>query len=143
MRARLGGSDVTRDGVPLETRLATDVGCAAVLIVEILGSLLIWAPIPFAWLWVGGRVYSATGSLATDLGVAFIGFVASIVVVAATLNRIDEAWVVMRRRAGRDQAEGILSRLMVVSGTVMIVLFLLWYYVLSDAVVLPFMGTQQ
>ena len=31
-----------------------------------LGTLLLWAPLPFAWIWVGGRVYAVTGSLLAD-----------------------------------------------------------------------------
>jgi hypothetical protein len=123
-------------------RLAASAACVAVLAVEVIGSLLMWAPIPLAWLWIGGRVYRATGSLAADGGIAFLGFVATAWLMMAALNRIDGVWVALRRRAGYDQAQGVLTRVVVVSATLGIALFLLWYYVIERAFVIPFMPSQ-
>ena len=63
-----------RDGG--STRLA--VAGAALIALEGFGTVLMWAPIPLAWLWIGGRVYTVTGSLGADLAVAFLGFVATV-----------------------------------------------------------------
>jgi hypothetical protein len=98
-----------------------------------------WIPIPLAWLWVGGRVYSLTGSLGADLGVAFLGFVVTVAGAGALLSRVDAAWIAMRRRAGHEQPEGALTQVAAISGTFGIALFLFWYYVISNAYVLPFM----
>src|SRR5439155_9134854 len=62
---------------PVSGRRAAKAASAGVLAVEAIGSLLMWAPIPLAWLWVGSRVYNATGSLAADGGVAILGFLAT------------------------------------------------------------------
>jgi hypothetical protein len=121
---------------------AADAASAAVLTVEAIGSLLMWAPIPLAWMWVGGRVYSATGSLAADGGVAFAGFLATTALVMAALGRLDRVWVTLRRRAGHDQRQGALSQVVVVSATLGLLTFLLWFYVFSHAFVLPFMPSQ-
>lgn len=112
------------------------------LVVEAIGSLSMWAAIPLAWLWIGGRVYDATASLGADLGVAFFGFAGSTVLALAALNRVDSVWVGLRRRAGHDQDEGALEQVLVVSTALGLVMFLIWYYLLTDAFVMPFMPTQ-
>jgi hypothetical protein len=120
------------------TRL-TAAACAAVLAIEALGTVLMWAPIPLAWLWIGGRVYSVTGSLAADLAVAFGGFIATTLLAVMVLHRIDGLWIALRRRAGHDQEGGALPQVAVVSGTFGMIAFLLWYYLLAKAFIMPFM----
>ena len=125
------------------SRVAADVACAVVLGIEVLGSVVMWAPVPLAWFWVGARVYVATESLAAGAGVAFAGFVATTILVMVTLARVDRAWVALRRRAGHDQAQGALTQVVVVSATFGLIGFVAWYYVLGDSpFVLPFMPTQ-
>jgi hypothetical protein len=119
-------------------RLA-NAASAAVLALEAVGAVLMWAPIPLAWLWIGGRVYSASGSLAADAFVAFFGFVATVVALLWTLRRIDLVWIALRRRAGHEQEEGALSEVVAISGALGIVCFFAWYYFFSHAYVLPFM----
>jgi hypothetical protein len=114
------------------------VACVAVLAVEAVGSLLMWAAVPLAWLWVGGRVYTATGSLAADLGTAFLGLLATAVVLMRALVRLDRGWVALRRAAGQDQVDGVLTRIVIVSAALAILAFLIWYYVLTTAFVMPF-----
>lgn len=127
---------------PAPARHAPNAASAAVLAVEAVGSLSMWAAIPIAWFWVGARVYDATGSLAAGGGVALLGLLATVILAMAALARLDTVWVALRRRAGHDQLEGALTRVVVVSFTLGILLFLVWYYVLSTAFVLPFMPTQ-
>jgi len=118
------------------------VTAAAVLVLEVVGSLLMWAPIPFAWLWVGGRVYAATGSLAADGGAVLLGFIATVTAAMVALNRVDAVWIRLRQRAGHDQREGALTQVVVVSATLGLVVFGVWYYILSDAFIIPFMPSQ-
>lgn len=101
-----------------------------------------WAPIPLAWIWIGGRVYDATGSLAADGGVALLGFLVTVSFVMAALARIDRVWIALRRRAGHDQAQGALTQVVVVSATLGILAFLLWFYVIGQAFILPFMPSR-
>jgi hypothetical protein len=120
-------------------RGSTRAASAAVLAVETIGTLLMWAPIPFAWLWIGGRVYAVTGSLAADGFVGFLGFVGTVVLLVAGLRRIDAVWIGLRRQAGHEQKEGALQEIAAVTGAFGIVAFMLWYYLFSHAYVLPFM----
>jgi predicted anti-sigma-YlaC factor YlaD len=123
----------------ISTNRLASAGAAALLAVEALGAMLMWAPIPLGWLWIGGRVYAVTGSLMADGFVAFFGFVACVLIVVAILRRIDVVWIALRRSAGHDQKEGALSEVAAISGAFGIVGFLLWYYLLSHAYVIPFM----
>jgi hypothetical protein len=118
---------------------AARAASVAVVAVEAVGAVLLWGPIPLAWLWIGGRIYAVTGSLAADGFIGFAGFVASVLLVVAALRRIDLVWISLRRRAGRDQAEGALQEVVAISGAFGIVGFMLWYYLFSHAYVLPFM----
>jgi hypothetical protein len=139
----VGTSAAASSEAPPLTRRAANAACGALLAVEVIGSVAMWVLIPLAWMWVGGRVFAATGSLAADGAVAFLGFVGTTILMVGALIRIDRVWVALRRRAGHDQDEGALTRTVVVSSTLGILLFVLWYYVLSDAYVLPFMGAQR
>jgi hypothetical protein len=121
---------------------AARAASAAVLAVEVIGCLLLWAPIPAAWMWIGARVYDATASLLADLGVAFGGFFATTLLTMGALNRIDRAWVELRRRAGHDQAEGALTQIVVVSATVAMIAFWVWFHLLQKAFIIPFMPTR-
>jgi hypothetical protein len=119
-----------------------EAACAAVLAAEAVGTLLLWAPLPFAWIWVGGRVYAMTGSLLADGSVALLGFAASAFLAMRGLAQLDQAWIALRRRAGHSQSEGALTQVVVVSATLGIAAFLLWYYLFSNAFILPFMPSQ-
>jgi signal transduction histidine kinase len=119
-----------------------EAACAAVLAAEAVGTLLLWAPLPFAWIWVGGRVYAMTGSLLADGSVALLGFAASAFLAMRGLAQLDHAWIALRRRAGHSQREGALTQVVVVSATLGIAAFLLWYYLFSNAFILPFMPSQ-
>jgi hypothetical protein len=121
---------------------ASETACAAVLALEAIGSFLMWAPIPLAWIWVGARAYDATGSLVAGGGVALLGFAATVTLAMAALARLDRVWVALRRRAGHDQAQGALTQVVVVSATLGLLLFLVWYYVLTNAFVIPFMPSR-
>jgi hypothetical protein len=123
-------------------RHAANAACAAVLAVEVMGMAFMWAVVPFAWIWVGERIGDASGSLALAGGGAFLGFVGTVVVTASALTRIDNFWIELRRRAGYQQAKGALTQIVVVSATLGILVFWVWYYLLSTAFVLPFMPSQ-
>ena len=130
--------DAASASSPSRSRTAA-IASAALLALEAFGTLLMWAPIPLAWLWVGGRVYSLTGSLGADLAVVFLGFIGTVLLTVVLLHRVDAVWIEQRRRAGHDQQNGALSQVAIVSGTFGLIGFTLWYYLFSHAYVLPFM----
>jgi hypothetical protein len=102
-----------------------------------------WAAIPVAWFWVGARVYDATGSVAADGAVALLGFIGTTILAMSLLARIDGAWVALRRRGGHPQAKGALPQVVIVTATVGIGAFVLWFYVLGDRhFIIPFMPSR-
>ena len=120
-------------------RFVLTLASAALVFAEATGTLLLWGPVPLAWAWFGGRVYALTGSLAADGAVGFAGFVATVGLALQALNRVDGVWVTLRCRAGHDQREGALTRVVIVTTALGIALFMLWYFVLERAFILPFM----
>jgi hypothetical protein len=126
---------------PAPAGRVASVACAGLVAAEVIGSAFMWVPIPIAWMWVGAAVYNLTGSVAADGAVVLAGFIASTTFATMGLSRLDTLWIALRRRAGHDQKEGALTRVVVASATLGILMFLIWFYVLSDAFVLPFMPT--
>ena len=112
---------------------------AAVLMLEILGALMMWGPIPVAWVWVGARVYDATGSFVAGAIAWFVGFAVTLWVIAAALVRLDRIWIRLRRRAGDARAQGVMTQIIVVTATFALAAFFIWYYVIDKAFVIPFM----
>lgn len=112
------------------------------LAVEAIGSLSMWAPIPLAWVWVAARVYEATGSLLAAGITALLGLLGTTLLAMAALTRVDTVWVRLRRRAGYEQKEGALNQIVVVSATLGLLAFTVWYYLLSKAYIIPFMPSQ-
>jgi hypothetical protein len=110
----------------------------AVLGLEVLGSFLMWAPIPVAWIWVAARIVDSTGSVALGGGAALLGLAATTMLMITLLARIDRVWISLRRQAGRDQDQGALSQVVVVSVTLVIVAFMIWS-ISNRAVIIPFM----
>jgi hypothetical protein len=108
---------------------------------EVIGCLLIWIAIPVGWMWIAARVYEATLSIAADLAVALGGFIATTAFAMSALNRIDRVWVQMRRRAGHEQREGALTRIVVVTAGVGFAAFYVWFHFIEQAFILEFMPT--
>jgi hypothetical protein len=114
---------------------------AVLVMAEIVGMVVLWSLVPLAWIWTGKQVGAATGSLMASLSAAFLGFVASVVVIARILQRVDALWIALRRRAGYEQKQGALTQVVVVSTALGLLAFYVWFYLLSNAFVITFMPT--
>ncbi len=123
-------------------RRVAGLASLGLLVVEVLGTLLMWAPIPVAWFWVGAQVYHVTGSILADGIVVLAGFLVTVVFLMGLLTRLDRAWVRMRRRAGHEQREGALNQVVIASATVGVVAFWVWFHVMEKGFVLRFMPSQ-
>jgi hypothetical protein len=113
-----------------------------VLVVELVGALSMWLPVPYAWLWFGGRVYSITGSLAADGATTLVGFAITTWLLMQGLGRLDMTWIALRQRAGHEQKAGALTQVVVIAATLGLIMFLIWFYLLHTAFVLTFMPTR-
>jgi len=93
-------------------------------------SLLLWGPIPIAWLWVAGQIDYQTSSITASLVVAFAGLLATLLGALMVCKRIDHAWILARRAAGYDQRSGVLPRIFAVTAVIGATLFGLWFVVI-------------
>jgi hypothetical protein len=114
----------------------------AVMAGEVIGSLAMWAAVPLLWVWIAGRAYDATDSLFASGGLALLGLAVTESLAIKALHRVDMVWVALRRRGGHEQRHGALTQVVVVSATLGLIAFLVWYYVLSSAFIIPFMPSQ-
>ena len=102
------------------------------------GSLGLWVGVPVVWFWIGGRVQGATGSVGLAVAVVLLGVIASVVAAIPLLS-----WLAHRHAAARE-ARGLedfgwapLEGILAVSAVIAVVLFALWFLVLSGSEPLP------
>jgi hypothetical protein len=113
-----------------------------VLVLEVVGTLAMFAPIQVGWFWVGARVFDATHSIMLDGIVVLGGFLATAIAIMKVLTRLDAVWLSLRRRAGHDRREGALTQVVVASATFGAVAFWVWFHILENAYIIPFMPTE-
>jgi hypothetical protein len=114
-----------------ERRRRIDSVLAGVLLVlETLVCLTLWGPQPLAWLWVGSQVDYRTDSVSLGIAVAFAGMIATLMLTLALATRMDRVWRLLRRAAGKDQREGMLTRIFSISAVLAGAAFLLWFFIL-------------
>jgi hypothetical protein len=118
--------------------LRTGAGAALVVSIMLIGSLGLWLGTPLLWLWVGSQIQGATASLGTSIGAAFIGAVATIVILAGLLSKLSNVY---RRnclaRGRRDPGHMVLEAVLVVSAGVTLFGFVIWFFFLAGADPLP------
>ena len=103
----------------------------AILVVETLVLSTLWGPQPAGWLWVGSQLYHSSGSVGLGILVAFAGMLCTIMLTLSIAMRLDRAWKLVRRAAGKEQKEGMLERIFVVSMAVAGLAFLFWFIVIQ------------
>lgn len=111
---------------------------AFVLLLMFVGSLGLWVGIPLLWLWIGGRIQGATGSLGAAVGAILFGFVASVILFVPVLGWLANRHADAREARGlEDLGRAPLEGVMVVSATITVVLFGIWFFFLAGAEPLP------
>jgi hypothetical protein len=116
-------------GGPARRRLDQTLA-AAVLAVMVAGTIACWGPIPLACLWFGSRVQYITGSVSAAILAEFLAMFALMFEMLMLLQRLDWAWMVVRRAAGYDQRSGVLPRVFAAFAVLALLLFMLWFLVL-------------
>ena len=139
IRPRPGtGPAVVQPAEAALARRAAGTAATGIILLEILGAFVMWLPNPVAWIWLGARAFEVTDRAIVGGSVAMLGILGSTVLLLMALNRLDLRWVTLRRRAGHDQKDGVLTRVVVVSATLAIIAFYVWN-VLNKAFIMPFM----
>lgn len=82
----------------------------AVLLAMIFVNLLFWGPIPVLGLWIASQVQYKTDSVTLGITVGFAVMLALLFLGLMLLKRMDALWILIRRAAGHDQRDGVVSR---------------------------------
>ena len=102
-----------------------------VLVVETLLCLSVWGPQPLAWLWIASQVSFHADNDFLGIAVAFFGILGSLMVTLSLASRLDRLWRLLRRAAGHDQREGVLTKIFGATAVIALVAFGFWFLVLE------------
>ena len=118
--------------------LRTGLGAILVVLIMVLGSLVLWIGTPLLWLWVGSQIEGSSDSVGPAVGASFIGAVLTIVLVAALLGKLSNAYRANRVARGlADPGHFVLEVVLVVSASIVLVAFVVWFFFLAGADPLP------
>jgi hypothetical protein len=125
-------------GASLRGVLRAGSSTAFLLLLMFVGSLGLWVGAPVLWLWIGGRVQGATGSLGAAIVVILVGFVATVFLAVPVLGWLSGRHAEARAARGLDDlGRAALEGVMVVSATIAAVVFAIWFLFLSGAEPVP------
>jgi hypothetical protein len=117
--------------------LRTGLGAVLVVLIMVIGSLVLWLGTPLLWLWIGSQI-EAVSSVGAAVGATFLGAVLTIVLVAGVLSKLSNFYranCVARGQA--DPGHVMLEMVLVVSASVSLVGFVIWFFFLAGAEPLP------
>ena len=118
--------------------LRTGVGAVLVMAIMVIGSIVLWVGTPLAWLWIGSQIQGATQSIGAALAAAFVGVIATILVLASLLTRLSDLYRANRVACGRgDPGHVVLETVLVVSAGVSLTAFTIWFFLFAGAAPAP------
>jgi heme/copper-type cytochrome/quinol oxidase subunit 2 len=101
-------------------------------------ALILWAGVPFGWLWVGSQVQAETGSLGLALLAMAVGVAASIFVLVRLLAWLNLSLIHVRERRGLETYGNVtLEGVMAVSAGLALVSFCIWFFLFSGSSPVP------
>ena len=111
---------------------------ALLLLLMFVGSLGLWVGAPVLWLWIGGLVQGASGSVGAAIAVILVGFVATVVMFVPLLSWLSRRYAEAREARGLDDlGRAPLEGVLVVSAAIAVVAFAVWFFFLSGAEPIP------
>ena len=118
--------------------LMTGAGAALVVAIMVIGSIILWAGTPLAWLWIGAQIQGATQSLGAALAAAFAGVIVSILLLASVLARLSDLYRANRVARGLDDpGHVVLESVLVVSAGIALAAFTVWFFLFAGAAPAP------
>jgi hypothetical protein len=103
----------------------------AILLAMVFVSVLFFGPIPVAWLWIASRVQYALGTVSVAIFVAFLGMLLTLMLGLRILRRLDLAWILVRRAAGVDQRQGVMTRVFGYTAALSAIVFFAWLMLIA------------
>ena len=117
--------------------LRTGVGAVLVVLIMVLGSLVLWIGTPLLWLWIGSQI-EGSSSIGPAVGATFIGAVLTIILLAVVLGKLSNVYRANRVARGLDDpGHFVLEVVLVVSASITLVAFVLWFFFFAGAEPLP------
>jgi hypothetical protein len=114
---------------------------AAMLAMMFAGALALWIGVPLLWLYIGSRVQEATHSVGAAMGLMLFGAVGTIVLAMPLLGRLNEAYEHVREARGLENYGQVpLEAVLVITATIAVVLFGIWFFFLAGTSPLPASG---
>ena len=118
--------------------LMTGAGAALVVAIMVIGSIILWAGTPLAWLWIGAQIQGATQSLGAALAAAFAGVIVSNLLLASVLARLSDLYRANRVARGLDDpGHVVLESVLVVSAGLSLAAFTIWFFLFAGAAPAP------
>jgi hypothetical protein len=118
--------------------LMTGAGGVLVVAIMVIGSIVLWAGTPLAWLWIGAQIQGATQSLGTALVAAFAGVIVSILLLASLLARLSDLYRANCVARGLDDpGHVVLEGVLVVSAGIALAAFTIWFFLFAGAAPAP------
>ncbi len=118
--------------------LRTGAGAVLVIAIMVIGSIVLWAGTPLAWLWIGAQIQGATQSLGVALAVAFGGVVVTIFALASLLTGLSDLYRSNCVARGHlDPGHAMLEGVLVVSAGISLVAFTIWFFLFAGAAPAP------
>jgi hypothetical protein len=104
----------------------------------VLASAVLWAGVPFGWLWVGSQIQAATDSLGLALLAMAAGIGASIALLLKLLGWLNLQYAHARERRGLESYGNVaLEGVMAVSAGLALVSFCIWFFLFSGSSPVP------
>jgi heme/copper-type cytochrome/quinol oxidase subunit 2 len=104
----------------------------------VLVAIVLWAGIPFGWLWVGSQVQAESDSIGLALLVMAVGVVLSIAVLMRLLGWLNLQHIHARERRGLDTYGNVtLEGVMAISAALTLVSFCIWFFLFSGSSPVP------
>jgi heme/copper-type cytochrome/quinol oxidase subunit 2 len=104
----------------------------------VLVAIVLWAGIPFGWLWVGSQVQAESDSIGLALLVMAVGVVLSIAVLMRLLGWLNLQHIHARERRGLDTYGNVtLEGVMAISAALALVSFCIWFFLFSGSSPVP------
>jgi uncharacterized membrane protein len=102
------------------------------------GSLGLWVGAPVLWLWIGGRVQGATGSVGAAIAVILVGFVVTVLLFVPLLSWLSRRHAEARAARGlEDLGRAALEGVLVVSAAIAALVFAIWFFFFAGAEPIP------
>lgn len=102
---------------------------AAMLVVMVLLTAVVWGPAPLAAMWVASQL--VPGNAGLWILVAFVLVLLFVFGALALLKRVDQVWILVRRAGGIDQRSGVLGRVFAATTLVVVPAFTVWFLLLG------------